>query len=301
MQFACRFPIWTGMPIEIVELVSLAGDRHNEDRAGHARFASGAGTAWVIDGATGLADREAIPDGPTDAAWLAETLSALLAAQDPADRPARDYFAALLGEVAARYAAAVPDRDRLPAWALPSAAGMWLRLRGPRLELAWQGDCVALVEQHGALTLAGAEPARAWDDDINQVVRARLAALPAPRGLLPAELRDELRRRRARLNQPDGYWMLGIDPRAAASIEVITRALDAPARVLLASDGLWRLVDHFGRYDAAGLLDAAFRDGLAPLLATLRRLEQDDPDCRQVPRVKPRDDATGLTLIASPG
>jgi hypothetical protein len=294
-------PHLPGMPIEIIELVSLAGDHLNEDRAGHARFASGAGAAWVIDGATGLADREEVPDGPTDAAWLAETLSALLAAQDPAERPARDYFAALLGEVAARYAAAVPDRDRLPAWALPSAAGMWLRLNGPRLELAWQGDCVALVEQRGTIRLAGAEPARAWEDDINQVVRARLAARPGPQGVLLTVLRDELRRRRARLNQPDGYWMLGIDPRAAAAIEVSALELDAPARVLLASDGLWRLVDHFGRYDAAGLLAAAFRDGLARLLATLRQLEQDDPECRLVPRVKPHDDATGLALIASPG
>jgi hypothetical protein len=148
--------------------------------------------------------------------------------------------------------------------------------------------------------LVGAEAARAWEDDINAVVRARLAATPVRRARIMDDVMDELRRRRARLNQPGGYWMLGVDPRAAAAMDVRTLALDRPTRVLLASDGLWRLVDHFGRYDAAGLLDAAFVQGVAALIAELRRFEADDRDCRRVPRVKPSDDATGLTLIATP-
>jgi hypothetical protein len=289
------------MTIDIVETVSVPGSPINEDRAGHARFPSGTSAAWVIDGATGLADREAIPDGPTDAAWLAERFSLLLAEDDPASLPAVGYFERLLGRVAALYDTAVPDWKRLPPWALPSAACMWLRAVGPTLELAWQGDCVAVVERDGSVVLAGAEEARLWEDDINAVVRARLAALPSAQTPIMLEILDELRHRRARLNQPGGYWMLGIDPRAAAAMDVRTIAIDGRVRVLLASDGLWRLVDHFQCYDPVGLLDEAFRTGLAPLVGALRKLEDDDADCRRVPRVKPRDDATGLTLIASPG
>ena len=286
------------MAIEIVEQVSEPGDTINEDRAGAARHPSGIDTAWVIDGATGLADRAWVPAGPTDAAWLAEMLSTAFARADPGTRAPRDYFGELLQRVAASYHAAVPDWQSLPPWALPSAAATWLRVAGRSLELAWQGDCVAVIETASGRVLAGAEEARTWEDDINEVVRARLAALPGPS--IMTALIDELRRRRARLNQPDGYWMLGVDPRAAAALDVRTVALEAPARVLLASDGLWRLVDHFRVFDAAGLLAAAFDGGLARLIAQLRALEADDPDCRRVPRVKPRDDTTGLTLIATP-
>jgi hypothetical protein len=289
------------MTLDIVDSISVPGGAINEDRVGHARFPSGARAAWVIDGATGLADRETIPDGPTDAACLAELLSVRLAESDPAAIPAGKYFESVLKCVAATYHAAVPGWGRLPPWALPSAAGIWLRAIGPTLELAWQGDCVAVVERNGSVVLAGTEEARLWEDDINAVVRARLAALPAAHGSIMQEILGELRRRRAHLNQPGGYWMLGIDPRAAVAMDVKTIALNGRARVLLASDGLWRLVDHFQCYDPIGLLDAGFRSGLAPLVEELRKREDDDADCRRVPRVKPRDDATGLILIASTG
>jgi hypothetical protein len=289
------------MAIEIVERVSAPGDDINEDCASAAQFASGTSTAWVIDGATGLADREWVAAGPTDAAWLAETLSALLTACDPGAGDARAYFAGLLARLAEDYRAAVPGWRELPPWALPSAAATWLRVRARTLELAWQGDCVALVETREGVVIAGADEARAWEDDINDAVRARLATLASAPASVMAEMLGELRRRRARLNQPDGYWMIGVDPRAAAAIDVRTLTLEAPTRVLLASDGLWRLVDHFRVYDAAGLLAASFDVGLAHLLAELRALEADDAECRRVPRVKPRDDATGVTLIATPG
>ncbi len=289
------------MTVRVIDAISIAGDAINEDRIGHARYPSGVAAAWVIDGATGLADREWVSQGPTDAAWLADALSQRLTADDPASVPAPAYFARQVAAIGADYRAAVPDWRMLPSWVLPSAATMWLRRVGARVELAWLGDCVALIEQDGGLVVAGAEEARSWEDDINRVVGARLAAEPTLATPVMAAVMDELRTRRARLNQPDGYWMLGVDPRAAAAMDVRTLALAAPARALIVSDGLWRLVDHFHVYDAAGLLRAAFDAGLAALLAELRGLEGDDADCRRVPRVKPRDDASGLALLVGTG
>lgn len=62
------------------------------------------------------------------------------------------------------------------------------------------------------------------------------------------------------------------------------------------SGGYWRLVDHFRRYDAAGLLKASFERGPDALLDELRALEAADPDCLAFPRIKPMDDATALIL-----
>ena len=64
--------------------------------------------------------------------------------------------------------------------------------------------------------------------------------------------------------------------------------------------GLWRLIDHFRVYDAAGFIAAATAKGLAALGAELHTLESADPECRRVPRVKPFDDASGLLLDISP-
>jgi hypothetical protein len=278
--------------------LDLAGGAVNEDRTGFARFAH-ATCAWVIDGATGLADRECVPHGPTDAAWLADRLSCYLAANDPSRAEVPVYFAGVLTEIAADYAALVPIAVTLPPYALPSAAAIWVAAAENRLTVAWLGDCRAVVAQGHDITILGAPGESPWEDGINDVVRDRLTREPGPVGSLLDALAEPLRQRRSRLNQPDGYWMLGIDPRAAAQMEQRVVALDGSTTVLLASDGLWRLVDHFRVYDAPGLIAAASARGLAALGAELRRLEDADPECRRVPRVKPFDDASGLLLDLS--
>jgi hypothetical protein len=90
-------------------------------------------------------------------------------------------------------------------------------------------------------------------------------------GSLLDALARPLRQRRSRLNQPDGYWMLGIDPRAAEHMAQYVVALDGPTTVLLASDGLWRLIDHFHVYDAAGLIAASCGAVPAEPSATARK------------------------------
>src|SRR5205807_8568858 len=134
----------------------------------------------------------------TEAAWLAATLARLLPEIDPADRPARADFAGLLGRTSALYSAAVPGRADLPAWALPSAAGVWLRARQSALELAWQGDCVGVVEHGGDVVLVGAADAHPWEREIRSI----FGDPDRSRARSGAAIRAAERRSRSRLNQP---------------------------------------------------------------------------------------------------
>jgi hypothetical protein len=289
----------SALRMTVRDRLDLAGGSVNEDRTGVAHFADAA-SAWVIDGASGLAEREYIPNGSTDAAWLAEQLSRYLASRDPSRRTVRLYFAEILTAIAAEYAAQVPDIVSLPPYALPSAAAIWAMLAEDHLTIAWQGDCCAVIAQGHDVMILNAGDESPWEDGINEVVRDHMTKAPRLVGSLMDALAGPLRQRRGRLNQPGGYWMLGIDPRAAAHIAQHIVALSGGATVLLASDGLWRLVDHFHAYDAAGLVAAASAKGLAALGVELRALEDSDRECRRVPRVKPFDDASGLLLdIAS--
>jgi hypothetical protein len=286
----------SALSMTLRDRLDLAGGMVNEDRTGIARFADAA-SAWIIDGASGLAEREYIPHGPTDAAWLAERLSDGLAARDPSGLAAPLYFTEILTAIAAEYATHVPDATQLPPYALPSAAAIWTMLADNRLTVAWQGDCRAIIVREREVLVVNAGDQSPWEDGINEIVRDHVRDRPqlASSSLLDA-LAVPLRERRSRLNQPGGYWMLGIDPRAAAHIEQHVVALSGAATILLASDGLWRLVDHFRVYDAPGLAAAAATKGLAALGAELRALEHADRECRRVPRVKPFDDASGLLL-----
>jgi hypothetical protein len=284
------------MTVEILDEATAPGYAVNEDAMGHARFGAVV-TAWVLDGATGVAGRNYVPEGPSDAAWVAGRLSAHLAALDPAAASPQAYIAEVLERVAAEYRAAVPGWRDLPPYALPSAAGVWVRMRDGALDIAWLGDCVGVVRQSGeTLRLVGVSQAAPWEDNINQVVAERQAQDAGDDRPMLQVLGAELQARRVRLNQPGGYWMLGVEPRAAEGLRSERIVLEGETAVLLLSDGLWRLVDHFHRYDAAGLVAAALDRGLGALIEEVRQLERADPQGRAVPRVKPYDDATAILL-----
>ena len=62
------------------------------------------------------------------------------------------------------------------------------------------------------------------------------------------------------------------------------------------SDGFYRLVTPYGRYDDAGLIAKANEVGLGMLLSELRSLEADPGDDAKIGRFKTSDDATALLL-----
>jgi len=263
------------------------------------------GAAWVIDGATGVGEREWLPQWGSDARWYAQRLNQTLTALSLQSGAPTQLFRAVLDRMADAYCAesAAEDIGQVPRYALPSAAAAWVRWHnGEALTFAALGDCKALVRSKGRdATLLGRRTAVTSDDRVNRAVR-RLQA----EGLSdPAAYRDrlagQLRANRARMNTPGGYWVFSLHPEAAEHLDLDDRRIEAPATVILMTDGFFRLVDTYAVYDLDDLVDAVEDRGLAPQLATLREVEHADPDCLRYPRLKPTDDATALVLTVSPG
>jgi hypothetical protein len=292
--------------ITVLDAASDAAGRANEDASGAVGDAA-LGAAWVLDGATGLAERETAPGG-SDAAWYAARLSEALGRLSLGAGAPAAVFRAAIEETAAGWAA-LPGAAGLeveggasgeaPAHAVPSAAGAWVRWTGGGpTEVVSIGDCRALWRPDGgrASTLAGPPPgADAWLDDAVREAQSRGLAGPDE---VRAALMPLLRRVRAGMNAPGGYWILGMVPDAAEHLTQ-ARVPPGPGHLLLATDGFYRLVDAYGALDEDGLVAASVERGLAAVLAELRAIEATDPDCRRHPRLKPRDDATAVLLRAS--
>jgi hypothetical protein len=90
--------------------------------------------------------------------------------------------------------------------------------------------------------------------------------------------------------------VFGVQPEAAAHI--VHQSTDAPAgtRVLMMTDGFYRLVSPYGRYSDAQLVEAASDIGLGALLSELRGMEASPEDDAKIGRFKTSDDATALLL-----
>ena len=116
-------------------------------------------------------------------------------------------------------------------------------------------------------------------------------------GALKADLVSFIRRNRLLKNQPNGYWVLEPGGSWLQYVQYFAARVAPGTHVLMVSDGFYRLVDHYHLYDDESLLAAALDDGLEVLARRLRQVEDEDPECRAHPRLKPRDDASALLLV----
>ena len=99
---------------------------------------------------------------------------------------------------------------------------------------------------------------------------------------------------RDQVNRPGGYWVL--HPRRAwlPGVHPFSVPGCAGTRVLMASDGFYRLADLYAEFSDEQLVQRAFAQGLAPMVEHLRAIERSDPDCDRFARIKVADDATCL-------
>jgi serine/threonine protein phosphatase PrpC len=286
--------------ISIIDTISDAGKqgRTNEDRLGYNRDA-----AFVIDGATGLGDRQFIDGYGSDAAWIAEFAAIrfeqrLNRIADPAtvlrqvSTEARNAFTAVAG-----------DQPRY-AWPLCSLSALQATDHGFR----WFGlgdSCLYLLHDDGQSDFVIPIPgAYEWEQHQAAKHIARVGGIGAA-GVAndDPETLEDLRRGRALQNTEGGStWTFGVVPEAADHLAMV----DVPvhgggATAILCSDGLADLVALYKLYDPATLIQRAATAGLKSLVTELRHLEREiDPDGLKYPRYKQSDDTTAILLRLEP-
>ncbi len=282
--------------ISIIDTISDAGKqgRANEDRLGYNSHA-----AFVLDGATGLGDRQFMDGYGSDAAWMAEFGTARLAERldttaDPAtvlrqvSEEARDIFVRAAG-----------DQPRY-AWPLCSLTGLQTTPTGFR----WFGlgdSCMYILHDNGQSDFVIPIPgAYEWEQQQAAKHIARLGGIGAA-GVAndDPETLANLREGRARQNTPEGTtWTFGIVPDAADHLALVDVPIHGGgATAILCSDGVADLVALYKLYDPATLIQRAATAGLKSLVSELRHLEHEiDPDGLKYPRYKQSDDTTAILL-----
>ncbi len=283
--------------------LEIVGDITDPGKPGGAsddRYGWNAHSVFVIDGATGIAEREVMAEG--DAAWLAAHAARMFA--DAGDRPVAETVAAINASARDLYHAAASTND-LPRHMWPAAAFQMLRIEGDRLVTYGLGDCRLFLQDAAGHVF---ETTALKGNRAKEIAaaRAHLQRIGGFRGAADitgdAETMAMLRAGRARQNTPDGkVFTLGLVPEAADHVVREDCGLLPPVRGLLCSDGFAALCDNYDALSPAGLIDAAFRDGLPPLLEHLRRIERiDDPEGEKFPRYKVSDDAAAVAFRIRP-
>src|SRR5262249_6807708 len=126
----------------------------------------------------------------------------------------------------------IPLKDA-PLASYPTAAAIWLRIRNGKAEAATLGDSIAILrDPSGKVSVLGeaSKPAE-------EQARAKKAMEMPPEGLLKW-LQDV----RALHNTGDGYWVFGVQTEAAAHATYQTADAPSGTRILMMTDGFYRLV-----------------------------------------------------------
>ncbi len=282
------------MPLKIIEVLSAPSGTVNEDCVG-----AEAALAWVIDAATDVIE-EALVGTASDAAWFAVALNAALCRYShnpPADLARLP--ALLAPELADEFDRAARRKPK-QRYEHPSAAALVVREGDKGLDYVSVGDCTLLLETSSGFARIGTEAADAGDACISDAIRRyqEREAMPTAESAR-SYIWPKIRARRAQMNEPEGYGVWSITPPPAHYVCAGTVQPVEGGTALLATDGLFRLVDVFARYSEQAMFKLALSRGLGALVEELRRLEAADRDNIHYPRAKTCDDATGLLLRLS--
>lgn len=269
----------------MLRLVEAITDPGRAGKANEDGYGLAGDFAWIIDGATGLADAPLL-DAPSDAAWLTASLhDALTVGANTTTDPR-----ALLTQAADRVTAAFKaERKRVPAerYEVPTAAVLLAHF-GDVVTVTDLGDC-GLYLRHGneLARYGGSERGKALEQQNAQML------MSGGKGRT-GEVLDFLRKIRNMANTPEGYAIFAPEPGCTARARTQVHAGGA-GRALFMTDGFEAAEEDYGLYDKGALMASAEADLAGPLKA-LRQVEADDPHCTRYPRFKPSDDATAMLI-----
>ncbi|MDQ8189808.1 protein phosphatase 2C domain-containing protein [Roseibacillus persicicus] len=275
---------------------TLAGNQHNEDL-----FSVSGRFAWIMDGVTGITDRQLFPSSPTDAVWFVRTIDRFLKEAAITQPNINALIRIAITETISRAKNESEDFLRTPPHLLPAASFSIICHSEDSLHLASIGDCPILVKApNGSVQLFGDNRVTAFEaETISLLSEFQHQAPEAPRETHLEALREPLLQQRRHRNSSKGFWVA--DPTTNWLPQLVSVTIPEPegCEILLCTDGLYRLCDLFHKYQPDSFFDKARTHGIPRLLEEVRHLESMDPNCTTTPRIKTSDDATGLLLTLS--
>lgn len=277
--------------VTVTTIAAAAAGKFSEDAWGSVGDAN-YGAAWMLDGATGLGDRQYISGAYSDAAWYANEFSKALHQHSLWPVAAREVFSTALRQMAKSWQEQV--NETVPRYALPSAAGIWVRWQDGEMECVSLGDCRGwLLSEDNQLTQLGL-----LDEDPNDAWLAKQIAAHQENGIGAEDMRAKvmviLREARASMNTPGGYPIFSVHSDICGELPVRKLKL-WEGNIILCSDGLFRWSDVLHQGNAHEFAGACIHD-ISHVLNHVRELEKADPDCMRYTRLKRHDDATGIVL-----
>lgn len=246
--------------------------------------------AFVIDGASGLTNKNYTPSG-NDVNWMVNWWKEYLEENlDDTTYSVQEILREGIGRFNKVYGEFV-DLSTLKLHEQLSAGIAIVRRTGEFLEAYVLGDVeITLEDKDSEIMMITDSSIKKLDDEVIHLISRnenRKGELVF-KGFTQEEL-DILILNRSKMNQPGGYYILSHSQEAVDKGLYRKLPVESISRCLLATDGLLPLSY---KYSKKGILDRIREIGAKKLITELRELEDSDRDKRSIGRLKTHDDAT---------
>ena len=282
-----------------LEIIDSVSDPGSASHANEDAFGSNELSAFVVDGATGLGNKQYLAGEASDAAWLANHAVEFMKQNLTKNADVRRAISDFIEDAKDTFESA-GEGEFVERYAWPSASFVLASVDGDNLILSGLGDCTIFADIAGQIEVFSPLASYAsFESDWASNHIQQSGGFGSKKDLLSnPETLASLRAARSLQNTPQsGVWTLGLVPEAANHLETKMLRLANPTYCLLCSDGFSALVDAYDRYNPKSLLETARAKGLKALNQELRHIErQTDPDGHQFPRFKQSDDATAVLM-----
>ncbi len=246
---------------------------------------------FLIDGATGLSNNEVM--SKDDAHWFSNRLK-----EEIVKRLKMDSIVEIVKEsiwsIQNEYKL---DVHTLAKQDMPSGCISLFRERNAQVEYFGLGDCVGFIEwMDGTVETLFDDRIEKMDNEVISKMKELSIQYNIPFLQTRKYVNSILLENRNARNRKDGFYALDLTMDGFKGAIYKSWPSETIKRVACMSDGLYQITSFFPKWSTKEVLNSMQED-IDNLFTTLYTEQERDADCIRVPRLKIRDDTTGVFAL----
>ncbi|MEG2983424.1 MAG: hypothetical protein RR835_01905 [Peptostreptococcaceae bacterium] len=278
------------MDIKICDTLCCQGSaKYNEDITGINSFG-----AWVLDGATGLNNKNLVSD-KSDANWYVNWWNEYLHKNIDKKSTLKEIMNDGINLISEEYYANI-DKYKIEKLDTPSSSIAVIKFYRDKIEYFLLGDCTLHFKIKEKIYIIKDRSLCYLD----KLVYDEMESLPNLHQLSYEEIKRSVMTtiisNRLKKNKKDGYWILDFDKEAINNSLSGFINIEDNIKLMLTSDGFSCISDRYNEIHEYELLNEVEVNGTGFIYNKLRKIEDDDKLTIKFPRFKINDDSSCVYL-----
>lgn len=253
--------------------------------------------AWVLDGATGLNNKNLISD-ESDAKWYVSWWNDYLYKNINKEKSLKDILINGVINIREEYYLKV-NKNKIEKLDMPSSSIGIIKYHEDNIEYLLLGDCSLHIKDKEEIEIIKDKSLCKLD----QIVYKEMKQLKNLNELSFEEIKSSVMKtiinNRLKRNTENGYWILEFEEKAIEKSIFGKININQDIKLMLTSDGYSCVSDRYNLIDENNLINEAIKNGVSSIYKELRNFEEEDFSTTKFPRFKIKDDSSCILLNLS--